>query len=52
MADMPCGPMRRAQFPPGDAMHAHVRELVEQARLANRLGYASLTTGMHDRRTP
>ena len=39
--------MLRAQFPRGDDMEARFRELVEQARLANRLGYASITKGMH-----
>jgi alkanesulfonate monooxygenase SsuD/methylene tetrahydromethanopterin reductase-like flavin-dependent oxidoreductase (luciferase family) len=52
MAEMPFGLMLRAQFPPGDDMQEHFRELVEQARLANRLGYASLTTGMHYSSTP
>jgi alkanesulfonate monooxygenase SsuD/methylene tetrahydromethanopterin reductase-like flavin-dependent oxidoreductase (luciferase family) len=52
MADMQFGLMLRAQFPPGDDMPGHFRELVEQARLANRLGYASLTTGMHYSSTP
>ena len=44
---MQFGLMMRAQFPRGDDMQARVRELVEQARLANRLGYASITKGMH-----
>jgi alkanesulfonate monooxygenase SsuD/methylene tetrahydromethanopterin reductase-like flavin-dependent oxidoreductase (luciferase family) len=52
MADMQFGLMLRAQFPPGDDMQGHFREMVEQARLANRLGYASLTTGMHYSSTP
>jgi alkanesulfonate monooxygenase SsuD/methylene tetrahydromethanopterin reductase-like flavin-dependent oxidoreductase (luciferase family) len=47
MAEMQFGLMMRAQFPAGDDMSARFRELVEQARLANRLGYASLTKGMH-----
>ena len=37
----------RAQFPPGDDMAKRFAELVEQARLADRLGYASITKGMH-----
>jgi alkanesulfonate monooxygenase SsuD/methylene tetrahydromethanopterin reductase-like flavin-dependent oxidoreductase (luciferase family) len=44
---MQFGLMMRAQFPRGDDMEARVRELVEQARVANRLGYASITKGMH-----
>jgi alkanesulfonate monooxygenase SsuD/methylene tetrahydromethanopterin reductase-like flavin-dependent oxidoreductase (luciferase family) len=52
MAEMQFGLMLRAQFPVGDDMHARFRELVEQARLANQLGYASLTTGMHYSATP
>ena len=47
MARMQFGLMMRAQFPPGDDMAARFAELCEQARLANRLGYASLTKGMH-----
>ncbi len=47
MTDMQFGLMLRGQFPPGDNMQARFQELVEQARLVNRLGYASLTTGMH-----
>src|ERR1700693_2242752 len=39
--------MMRAQFPKGGDMQARFRELVEQARLADRLGYASITKGMH-----
>jgi alkanesulfonate monooxygenase SsuD/methylene tetrahydromethanopterin reductase-like flavin-dependent oxidoreductase (luciferase family) len=41
------GLMMRAQFPPGDDMAKRFAELVEQARLAERLGYASITKGMH-----
>jgi alkanesulfonate monooxygenase SsuD/methylene tetrahydromethanopterin reductase-like flavin-dependent oxidoreductase (luciferase family) len=47
MAEIQFGLMMRAQFPPGDDMQARFAELVEQARLANRLGYASITKGMH-----
>src|SRR5215467_7506015 len=47
MAHMQFGLMMRAQLPQGDDMQARFRELVDQARLANRLGYASLTKGMH-----
>ena len=47
MAEVQFGLMMRAQFPPGDDMAARFSELVEQARLADRLGYASITKGMH-----
>jgi len=47
VADMQFGLMMRAQFPAGDDMQARFAELCEQARLANRLGYASITKGMH-----
>jgi alkanesulfonate monooxygenase SsuD/methylene tetrahydromethanopterin reductase-like flavin-dependent oxidoreductase (luciferase family) len=41
------GLMLRAQFPAGDDMQVRFAELVEQARLADRLGFASITKGMH-----
>jgi alkanesulfonate monooxygenase SsuD/methylene tetrahydromethanopterin reductase-like flavin-dependent oxidoreductase (luciferase family) len=41
------GLMLRAQFPAGDDMQLRFAELVEQARLADRLGFASITKGMH-----
>jgi alkanesulfonate monooxygenase SsuD/methylene tetrahydromethanopterin reductase-like flavin-dependent oxidoreductase (luciferase family) len=47
MAEIQFGLMMRAQFPRGDDMPKRFGELVEQARLANRLGYASITKGMH-----
>jgi alkanesulfonate monooxygenase SsuD/methylene tetrahydromethanopterin reductase-like flavin-dependent oxidoreductase (luciferase family) len=47
MADLQFGLMMRAQFPPGDDMQVRFQELLEQARLANRLGYSCLTNGMH-----
>jgi alkanesulfonate monooxygenase SsuD/methylene tetrahydromethanopterin reductase-like flavin-dependent oxidoreductase (luciferase family) len=47
MAEIQFGLMMRAQFPSGDDMSLRFAELVEQARLANRLGYASVTKGMH-----
>ena len=47
MADIQFGLMMRAQFPPGDDMRQRFAELIEQARLADRLGYASITKGMH-----
>src|SRR5713101_5106536 len=47
MAEMQFGLMLRGQFPQGDDMQARFRELLEQARLASELGYASITKGMH-----
>src|ERR671937_3024412 len=47
MANIQFGLMLRAQFPAGDDMQTRFAELVEQARLANRLGFASITKGMH-----
>ena len=47
MADIQFGLMLRAQFPAGDDMQIRFAELVEQARLADRLGFASITKGMH-----
>lgn len=47
MADLQFGLMMRGQFPSRDNMRIRFEELLEQARLANRLGYASLTKGMH-----
>ena len=47
MADIQFGLMMRAQFPPEDDMQARFRELMEQARLADQLGFASITNGMH-----
>ena len=44
---MQFGLMLRAQFPQGDDMPARFQELLEQARLANSLGYSSITKGMH-----
>ena len=47
MAEIQFGLMMRAPFPPGDDMRKRFGELVEQARLADRPGYASITKGMH-----
>jgi alkanesulfonate monooxygenase SsuD/methylene tetrahydromethanopterin reductase-like flavin-dependent oxidoreductase (luciferase family) len=47
MTDIQFGLMLRAQFPVGDDMQVRFAELVEQARLADRLGFASITKGMH-----
>jgi alkanesulfonate monooxygenase SsuD/methylene tetrahydromethanopterin reductase-like flavin-dependent oxidoreductase (luciferase family) len=52
MVDMQFGLMIRGQFPPGDDMQKRFGELLEQARLANRLGYSCLTKGMHYSATP
>jgi len=47
VTEMQFGLMMRAQFPEGDDMQARFQELLEQARVANALGYSSLTKGMH-----
>ena len=47
MADIQFGLMTRGQFPQEDDMQLRFRELMEQARLADKLGYASITKGMH-----
>jgi len=47
MADIQFGLMIRAQFPQGDDMQGRFREMLEQARLADELGYACITNGMH-----
>ena len=47
MADVQFGLMMRGQFPMEDDIQQRFRELMEQARLADRLGYASITNGMH-----
>jgi alkanesulfonate monooxygenase SsuD/methylene tetrahydromethanopterin reductase-like flavin-dependent oxidoreductase (luciferase family) len=47
VTEMQFGLMMRAQFPAGDDMPARFQELLEQARLANALGYSSITKGMH-----
>ena len=44
---MKFGLMLRAQFPEGDDMTARFQELLEQARLADALGFDSITKGMH-----
>src|SRR5499426_558126 len=44
---MKFGLMLRAQFPEGDDMAARFQELLEQARLADALGFDSITKGMH-----
>jgi len=47
MADMQFGLMLRAQFPQGDDMQVRFQEMLEQARLADELGYSCITNGMH-----
>jgi alkanesulfonate monooxygenase SsuD/methylene tetrahydromethanopterin reductase-like flavin-dependent oxidoreductase (luciferase family) len=47
MANVQFGLMLRAQFEREDDMQARFQELLAQARLANKLGFSSLTTGMH-----
>jgi alkanesulfonate monooxygenase SsuD/methylene tetrahydromethanopterin reductase-like flavin-dependent oxidoreductase (luciferase family) len=44
---MQFGLMLRAQFPDGDDLSARFHELMEQARLADALGFDSITKGMH-----
>ena len=44
---MQFGVMMRGQFPPGDDMALRFTELMEQARLAKKLGFASITKGSH-----
>jgi alkanesulfonate monooxygenase SsuD/methylene tetrahydromethanopterin reductase-like flavin-dependent oxidoreductase (luciferase family) len=44
---MQFGLMLRAQFPQGDDMQARFQEQLEQARLADALGFDSITKGMH-----
>ncbi|MSO77918.1 MAG: LLM class flavin-dependent oxidoreductase [Alphaproteobacteria bacterium] len=41
------GIMTRGQYPAGDDMGARFKELAEQVRLADKLGFASLTKGSH-----
>jgi alkanesulfonate monooxygenase SsuD/methylene tetrahydromethanopterin reductase-like flavin-dependent oxidoreductase (luciferase family) len=47
MADVQFGLTMRGQSPAEDDMQRRFREMTEQARLADRLGYASITNGMH-----
>jgi alkanesulfonate monooxygenase SsuD/methylene tetrahydromethanopterin reductase-like flavin-dependent oxidoreductase (luciferase family) len=47
MPEMQFGLMVRAQFPQGDDMQIRFQEVKEQIRLANQLGYSSITNGMH-----
>ena len=52
MAHMQFGLMIRAQFPQGDDMQKRFQEMLEQVRLADRLGYSCVTNGMHYSSTP
>ena len=47
MTNVQFGLMIRGQFPQGDDMGACFEEMVEQVRLADQLGFASLTKGLH-----
>jgi alkanesulfonate monooxygenase SsuD/methylene tetrahydromethanopterin reductase-like flavin-dependent oxidoreductase (luciferase family) len=47
MANIQFGLIIRGQFEAADDMELRFQELLEQVRLANELGFASLTTGMH-----
>src|SRR2546422_5728525 len=47
MANIQFGLMMRAQFPQGDDMQVRFREMLEQARLTDELGYSCITNGMH-----
>ena len=40
---MQYGLMMRGQFPQNDDIAGHFRQMLEQARLAERLGYHSIT---------
>lgn len=47
MSGIQFGLMIRGQFPQGEDMGARFEEMVEQVRLADQLGFASLTKGLH-----
>ena len=47
MADIQLGLMTRGQFLQGDAMHLRFGEMLEQIRLADKLGFSCITKGMH-----
>jgi len=47
MVAMQFGLMVRGQFPAGDDMQVRFAELLEQARVADELGYSLITNGMH-----
>ena len=47
MTDIQFGLMIRGQFPQDEDMGVRFEEMVEQVRLIDRLGFASLTKGMH-----
>jgi alkanesulfonate monooxygenase SsuD/methylene tetrahydromethanopterin reductase-like flavin-dependent oxidoreductase (luciferase family) len=50
--DIQFGLMLRGQFPQSDDMQARFAELMEQARVANKLGFASIGAGMHFSQAP
>jgi alkanesulfonate monooxygenase SsuD/methylene tetrahydromethanopterin reductase-like flavin-dependent oxidoreductase (luciferase family) len=52
VAGIQFGLMIRGQFPQGEDMTLRFGELMEQARLADRLGYASITKGSHFATSP
>ena len=47
MTNIQFGLMIRGQFPQGDDLGVRFEEMIEQVRLVDRLGFASLTKGMH-----
>jgi hypothetical protein len=49
---MQFGIMMRGQFPPEDNARERFGDLMEQARVAQELGFASLTKGSHYSTTP
>ena len=52
MADMQFGLMIRGQFPQEEDMRIRFAEMIEQVRLIDKLGFASLTKGMHYSSSP
>ena len=42
----------RGQYPPGDDMPARLEELLEQVRLAERIGFRAITKSQHYSSTP
>lgn len=47
MSKVQFGLMCRGQFPQGEDMAKRFEEMIEQVRLVDRLGFASITKGMH-----
>ena len=52
MAEIQFGLMIRGQFPQEEDMRIRFDEMVEQVRLIDKLGFASLTKGMHYSSSP